>query len=215
MTPALIELMPKLQYFLVENERTSRRFISSLKLGIDIASLHFDVLDKHTPEDRAAQLCAPLLQGTSMGVMSEAGCPGVADPGNLAVRYAHAHSIRVVPIAGPSSFLMALMASGMNGQSFAFHGYLPIDKQKRIKSIKALEKTALQTGQTQIFMETPYRNNKLVADILKSCAPSTLLCIARDVTGPEEMIVTMPVSNWKRNIPELHKVPTVFLIHGN
>ena len=213
-TPALINLLPSLKYFLVEHLRTARRFISSLQLGINIESLQFEQLDKNTPDTEAHRICSPLLQGESIGLMSEAGCPGVADPGNLAVQFAHDHGIRVIPLVGPSSILLALMASGMNGQSFAFHGYLPIDKQKRIKSIKSLEKESLLKGQTQIFIETPYRNNQMFADLIKHCQPDMLLCVARDVTGADEMIYTRSIRDWRKNKPELHKIPVIFLLYG-
>jgi len=202
-----------LDYFLAENIRTSRRFISSLKLGKIIQDLHFDLLDKNTSAKEIGHLCAPLMKGKNMGVLSEAGCPGIADPGNLAVTFAHQHNIEVIPLVGPSSIFMALMASGLNGQSFTFHGYLPIDKQKRIQTIKAIEKDAINKNQTQIFMETPYRNNPLFADLLKYCRPYTRLCIAKDISGEKGWIKTLTIKEWGKSKPELHKVPTVFLIY--
>lgn len=207
-------ILKSLEYFLVENIRTSRRFISSLKLGKIIENLHFETLDKKTSPKEIHKLCAPLLAGKDMGVMSEAGCPGIADPGNLAVSFAHGQNIEVIPLVGPSSIFIALMASGLNGQSFVFHGYLPIDKPRRIKAIKSLEKDAVNKKQTQIFMETPYRNDHLMDDILKNCQPFVKLCIAKDITGNMEFIKTKTIAEWRKSKPNLHKVPTVFLIYG-
>ncbi len=212
-TQQMTEVIKGLDHFLVENLRTARRFVSSLKLGRVIEEIHFKVLDKKTPEKIIQNLCAPLLAGKDMGVMSEAGCPGIADPGNLAVAFAHQHNILVVPLVGPSAIFIALMASGFNGQSFTFHGYLPIEKQKRIQAIKSLEKDSANKKQTQIFMETPFRNDHLLLDILSACQPYTKLCIAKDINGAEEMIRTLTIKDWKKTIPPLHKVPTVFLIN--
>lgn len=203
-----------LDYFLAENIRTARRFISSLKLGRIIERLHFDVLDKKTSVKEINQLCAPLLNGNDVGVLSEAGCPGIADPGNLAVTFAHQYNIEVIPLVGPSSIFMALMASGFNGQSFVFHGYLPIDKQKRIQVIQTIQKDALNKKQTQIFMETPYRNNQLFTDLLQYCQPFLRLCVAKDISGSMELIKTHTIQEWKKSKPDLHKVPTVFLVYG-
>ncbi len=213
-TTRVQEVISRLDHYLVENLRTARRFISSLKLDISIESLRFVQLDKDTPAESISQLCAPLLTGTDMGIMSEAGCPGIADPGNLAVRFAHQHGIRVIPLVGPSSITLALMAAGFNGQSFAFHGYLPIDSQERIQAIKTLEKEAQLKRQTQIFIETPYRNNQLLGDIIKSCRSTTLLCVARDLTGPEEWAQSHTIKEWSAIKIDLHKVPTVFLIYA-
>ena len=210
--PQVLITLSQVEYFLAENLRTARRFISALKLGRPIDQLHFDLLDKRTPYQELDTLLAPLRQGHDTGVLSEAGCPGVADPGALAVAYAHRHGISVVPLVGPSSFLLALMASGFSGQSFVFHGYLPIDKAARQQAVRQMEKIARQQRQTQIFMETPYRNNALFQDIIKSCQSDTLLCVARGVTGTEEFIRTQPIRQWKQQIPDLHKVPTVFLL---
>lgn len=212
LTPQIQEVIRSLDYFLVENVRTARRFISSLKLSIVIEQLHFEVLDKNTKPEDLTNLCRPLLNGTDIGVMSEAGCPGIADPGNLAVAFAHKNGIEVIPLVGPSSIFMALMASGLNGQSFAFHGYLPIDKQKRTNSIKTLEREARKKNQTQIFMETPFRNNQLLADMLKTCRQDTRLCIARDITGSNEYIKTQTVKEWRKAKIDLHKIPTIFLL---
>ncbi|NJN27133.1 MAG: SAM-dependent methyltransferase [Cyclobacteriaceae bacterium] len=211
-TMEMNEVIGKLDYFLVENLRTARRFVSSLKLGRVIEELRFEIVDKATKPQMVAALCAPLLRGKDIGLMSEAGCPGIADPGSLAVAFAHQHEVAVVPLVGPSAIFIALMASGFNGQAFAFHGYLPIEKPKRVQAIKALERESSSKKQTQIFMETPFRNEHLLLDILTNCQPQTLLCIARDINGESEMICTKSVKDWKTSIPKLHKIPTVFLI---
>lgn len=209
---AIKERVQKINYFLVENVRTARRFFSALQIGKPIDELHFEVLDKRTSPEVIPHIFQPVFKGHDMGILSEAGCPGIADPGALAVNYAHQHHIRVVPLVGPSSILLALMASGFSGQSFTFHGYLPIDKQQRIQTIKRLEKLSQQHHQTQIFMETPYRNKQLLQDILLHCHAETNICVAKDVTGPDEYIRSMKVKEWKSNKPDLHKVPTVFLL---
>ncbi len=207
------ETVNKLSYFLVENVRTARRFLSSLRIERPISELHFEELNKRTTEAELSTFFAPVIKGSDVGIMSEAGCPGVADPGALAVNFAHNHHIQVIPLVGPSSFLLALMASGFNGQSFVFHGYLPIDKGERSKAIKQLERNAQEQQQTQIFMETPYRNNQLLEAILRSCRNNTKLCVAKGLTGPDEFIKTMLIQDWKKNKPDLHKVPTVFLLY--
>ncbi|WP_226391236.1 SAM-dependent methyltransferase [Penaeicola halotolerans] len=200
------------KYYLVENLRTARRYIGSLKTGVVIDELHFEILDKKTTPAEVAKLMGPALQGQPIGVISEAGCPGVADPGALAVAFAHQKGIKVCPLVGPSSFLLALMASGFNGQSFTFHGYIPIQKKERIDFIKQMERHA-QKKQTQLFMETPFRNNHLLEDILQHCQPDTLLCIAKNITGADEMIQTKSIKDWRKAKPDLHKVPTVFLLY--
>jgi 16S rRNA (cytidine1402-2'-O)-methyltransferase len=210
LSPQIKEVVGELNVFFVENVRTARRFISSLKLGKVIDDLTFIELHKDTPESVTAQELKKLTQNA--GVISEAGSPGVADPGAVAVHLAHQMGIRVVPLVGPSSILLALMSSGMSGQSFAFHGYLPIDRALRKKEIQNLEREARQRQQTQIFMETPFRNNQLMEAVLEACAPDTLLCIACNVTAPDEFIKTMSVKNWKSNLPDLHKKPTIFII---
>ncbi len=211
-TPQVKEVVKKLDTFLAENIKSARRFISALELGITIEELKFAELSKRTTEDDLMEALQPLFFGNDMGIISEAGCPGVADPGALAVKIAHENNNKIVPLVGPSSFLMALMASGLNGQSFAFHGYLPIDKKERQQVIRNLERNARQLGQTQIFMDTPYRNNQLLQDVLKNCSPSTYLCVAKDITGKQEWIKTMPVSIWRKQKHDFHKIPAVFLI---
>ena len=211
-TIEMTQVIKSLTYYLAENLRTARRFISSLKLDINIEELNLKILDKKTPTKEINRLCAPLLKGKNMGVMSEAGCPGIADPGNLAIMFAHEHNVDVVPLVGPSSIFMALMASGLNGQSFVFHGYLPIHKQRRAQSIKAIEKDAINKKQTQICMETPYRNKHLFDDFLANCHPYTRLCVAKDISGSAQTIKTYTIKEWKNHKPELHKIPCIFLI---
>ena len=210
--PQIKEVVAALSYFLVENIRTARRFISSLNIDKKIEDIQFAELNKNTSPEDIPALLAAVPPGQDIGIMSEAGCPGIADPGALAVAYAHHQHFRVVPIPGPSSIFLALMASGMSGQAFAFHGYLPIQAGDRIKAIKLLEKEAFQRQQTQIFMETPYRNNKLVEDLLIHCRPDTRLCIAKNITGSDEFIQTKTITVWKKSLPDLHKVPVIFLV---
>ena len=210
LTPQIKDVITNLNVFFAEDIRTARRFISSLKLGKVIDQITFFELNKDThPLDTRQQLMT-LTQNA--GVISEAGCPGIADPGSVAVKFAHDLGISVVPLVGPSSILLALMASGMSGQSFIFHGYLPIDKVERKKEIQQLEKDAFHKRQTQIFMETPFRNNQLLNAILETCQPDTMLCIASSLTSPEEFVKTWSVRYWRKNVPDLHKKPTIFII---
>ena len=202
------------KYFLAENVRTSRRFISSLELGVAIEELNFEELNKDTPPEHMEKLAQPLLKGHDMGILSESGIPGVADPGAKMVEYAHKKNIKVVPLSGPSSLILALAASGLNGQKFAFKGYLPIEKDQREKAIKTLEKISSQHKETQLFIETPYRNNQLLESLLATCRDETLLCVAKDVTGDQEDIRTLTIRQWKKQTIDLHKIPTVFLLQG-
>lgn len=204
------ELM-NIHSFLAEDVRTARRFLSSLKIYDSIEPLQFSVLNKDTRANELSSLFTPVMEGKNLGVLSESGCPGVADPGALAVRFAHRNGITVVPLVGPSSILLSLMASGLNGQQFAFHGYLPIDGKDAGDAIKNLEKESRSKNQTQIFIETPYRNNPVKAHLLKSLHPETLLCIAVDVTGKDEFIQMLSVSEWRQKPIELPKLPAVFL----
>ena len=204
----------RLRYFIVENIRTARRYLRLLDSKMDIDNSVFFVLDKHTGPTEFASFLAPIAEGHDIGVISEAGCPGVADPGAEIVKIAHQKGIEVMPLVGPSSILLALMGSGMNGQNFAFKGYLPIDKIERAKVIKQLETRSAKEKQTQLFIEAPYRNNALAKDLLKLCRPETLLCIACHVTLPDEYIVTRPISEWKGKLPDMHKKPTMFLIQA-
>jgi 16S rRNA (cytidine1402-2'-O)-methyltransferase len=213
-SPQVQEVISHTKIFLVENPRSARRYISSLKLGINIEELHMEVLDKDIPPEQVSRLMMPLLNGADIGVISEAGCPGIADPGALAVAYAHQKGIQVVPISGPSSMFLALMGSGFSGQSFAFHGYLPIDKKERAMTLKRLEQESLREKRAQLFMETPFRNNQLLADALASLSPQTKLCIAKNLTAADELIQTKTISDWKNHPLDLHKVPTVFILQA-
>lgn len=213
-SPQIKDVVRNTQYYAVENLRTARRYISSLRLGITIEELQMQILDKKTKEHQVGQILAPLLDGHDVGVISEAGCPGIADPGALAVEFAHKRGIKVVPLTGPSSMFLALMASGFNGQSFAFHGYIPIDKKARIEAIKKLESDSAANYRTQIFMETPFRNNHLLEDLKNTLNPSTRLCVAKNITGQDELIQTKTVADWKKTNLDLHKIPTVFLIYA-
>lgn len=207
-------LISRLDYYVVENARTARRFISSLKTGRVIDQLQFELLNKDTRQREVSKMLQPLLKGNDVGLMSEAGCPGIADPGALLVEAAHRKNIRVIPLVGPSSIFMALMASGFNGQSFSFQGYLPIDNSHKTSTIQFMEREAVKWKRTQIFMETPYRNNKLLDDLVRICNPHTRLCIACNISSEEEFIQTKSLEQWKRNKPELHKKPTMFLLYG-
>lgn len=209
--PSVIEALKQINHFLAEDVRTARRYLSSLKVYESIEPLEFKVLNKDTKEQELKELFTPILEGNNVGILSESGCPGIADPGALAVKYAHQHGIDVIPLTGPSSILLALMASGLNGQKFAFHGYLPIDSKESQETIKELEKESRSKHQTQIFIETPYRNNPVTANLLKALHEDTWLCIAIDVTGKDESIVTKPVKEWRKHKPELPKSPAVFL----
>ncbi len=208
-------MLPSIQYFLAEDIRTARRYLSSLKVYDSIEPLHFQVLDKKTKAGQLKELFQPLEAGNNLGILSESGCPGVADPGALAVHYAHAHGIQVVPLVGPSSLLLSLMASGLNGQRFAFHGYLPIDAKDRQQSIRELEKESKQKNQTQLFIETPYRNQAVFNDLVKTLGPVTWLTVAYDITGNAEMIKTNTVANWRKEKLQLDKLPCVFLLLVN
>ncbi len=209
----VIAVARKLKHFVVEQPKSARQFLSALKPEQAIQSLHFATLNEHTAAKDLAELLAPLLAGHDVGIISEAGCPGVADPGADLVNLAHRHSIRVVPLVGPSSILLALMASGLNGQCFAFHGYLPIEETARNKAIVALEAESAKRKQTQIFIETPYRNEKLFGALLAHCRPYTLLCVATDITLPGEQIQTRPIEQWKSQpIQQLNKHPSLFLL---
>jgi len=202
------------KHFLVENVRTARRFISEMKLGIKIDDLQFFELTKDSKISDVKKILQNLKNSDCkhLGVLSEAGCPGVADPGALAVQLAHQMNIEVEPLVGPSSILLALMASGFSGQSFVFHGYLPIEKPNRIKRIEILEKEVLKSGQTQIFMETPYRNNAMFEDLMQNCHPETLLSISADIKSEESFSKTLTIQQWKSQIPDLHKKPCIFLL---
>ena len=202
-----------LDYYIVENEKTARKFIKSICPEKVQASLHLSSLNKHTQDAEYKKMIQDCVEGKNVGLMSEAGCPGVADPGAVIIKLAHEKGIQVVPLVGPSSILLALMASGMNGQSFAFNGYIPIDASEKKLAIKNLEKLSISKNQSQLFIETPYRNNKMLEDILSSLHPETYLCVACDITLPTEYIKTMRVVNWKKTKIDLHNRPTIFIIH--
>lgn len=207
----LTSTVGRLTYFLCEDVRSARRFVSNLKVVSSVEALRFEKLDKDTPESDLPELMAPIHKGIDIGVMSEAGCPGVADPGALAVAYAQKNNIVVVPLVGPSSLLLALMASGLNGQRFAFQGYLPIDAQEATAAIQVLERESGSKGQTQIFIETPHRNNRTLDLLLKTLKPTTQLCLGINLTAPDASVLTRTVSDWRQEKPHLEKVPVTFL----
>jgi 16S rRNA (cytidine1402-2'-O)-methyltransferase len=209
----VINLISTLDEFIVEDERTARRFLKSIGYARSLDSLILHTLNKHTDTSEIQTFINSLLSGKNVGLLSEAGCPCIADPGAVIVQLAHENNITVKPLVGPSSILLALIASGFNGQNFSFHGYLPIDKNQRIKKIKELESKIKHEDQTQIFIETPFRNMQLLNDILNSCNSSTLLCIAADITGSSEFIETRTISEWKIKIPELNKRTVIFLLY--
>lgn len=209
--PESKRLIRQLDYFLVEDVRTARRFISSLKLGITIEELKFEILNKKTPEQQIERILAPLKSGKSIGLMSEAGCPGIADPGAKAIAKAHDWGCKVFPLTGPSAVFLALMSSGFNGQQFCFHGYLPIKPPELARKIKELEDESAKKQQTQIFIEAPYRNNKLLKQLLNTLNPGTRLCVAKDLTGADEQVISKYVKDWKADEIEMHKIPSIFL----
>mgnify|MGYP000344534624 CR=1 FL=1 len=203
-----------IDHYIVENEKTARRFIKKISPRKSQPGLRVSILNKYTEVEEIPVLLASCLEGYDTGILSEAGCPGIADPGADVVRIAHDKGIQVVPLVGPSSIVLAVMASGMNGQSFAFNGYLPIDTSERKSAIKRLEKLSRDSKQSQLFIETPYRNDKLFAELIKTIHPSTRLCIACDITLPTEFIATKTATDWKRTKVELHKRPAIFIIQG-
>lgn len=199
--------------FIAENEKTARRFIKTIAPEVPQPELKFSILNKHTEPSEHRPMLRPCENGENVGLMSEAGCPGIADPGAVIVKLAHEMGIQVVPMVGPSSILLAMMASGMNGQNFAFNGYLPIDKSEKKSALRNFEKLSYEKGQSQIFIETPYRNNKMLEDILQALHPETHLCVAADVTLASEYIRTMPVKSWKKEKTDLQNRPAIFIIH--
>jgi 16S rRNA (cytidine1402-2'-O)-methyltransferase len=211
LSPAIKNTIKDLSYFVCENARSARRFVSSLHVHSSIESLNFDELDKDTSSSEIPTLLMPLLQGKDMGLLSDAGCPAIADPGAMAVAYAHQQGIKVVPLVGPSSMVLALMASGLNGQQFAFHGYLPVDSKEAGDSIRNLERESKEKNQTQLFIETPYRNNQMLANLLRTLHPNTRLCLAINLTARDESIICQSVSEWKKQDMKLEKVPVTYL----
>ena len=206
------QIISNLKYFIVENLRSARRFLKQVNREIDIDELTFFELNEHTNLVDLQSFIAPLLNGNDVGIISEAGCPCTADPGAAVVELAHKKGIKIVPLVGPSSILLSLMASGFNGQNFAFNGYLPIDKKARIHKLKILENRALSENQTQIFIETPYRNNQLLQDIVENLKPQTKLCVACELTTTNEFIKTSQLSDWKKNKADFNKKPAIFLM---
>ena len=211
--PDVIKVAQTLEHFVVESEKSARQFLSAIKTIKPVRELTLNLLNEHTLDKDVAALLAPLLAGKDVGLMSDAGCPGVADPGAKLVALAHQKNIKVVPSVGPSSILLSLMGSGLNGQQFAFLGYLPVDKAQRIQKLKEIEKRAQTHHETQIFIETPYRNMHMLEAILSTCHASTRLCIASQVSLSDEFIATKTISGWKQSaLPDLHKKPVVFLL---
>lgn len=214
--PALhSEIINRIKHYVVENEKTARKWLKEMGLQTAQSELKIEVYGKHSEKQSLSTYFKALKEGQDIALMSEAGCPGIADPGADLVAEAHRLGIQVIPLVGPSSILLSLMASGFNGQSFAFHGYLPIDKAARSKRLKELENLAERFNQTQLFIETPFRNNQVLDDMLKSCHPQTQLCIACDITAPSEFIQSKTLANWKKEKPELHKRPAIFLLYKN
>ncbi len=210
-TPYLVDTINAVKEYIVENEKTARRFLKEAGLKTPQSELLIHDYGKHNRDSGLKEFFTGLMAGNDVGLMSEAGCPGIADPGADIVAEAHRKGIKVVPLVGPSSILLALMASGFNGQSFTFHGYIPIDKLERAKKIKELEALA-EKKQTQIFIETPFRNDSMLEDVLKHCKPQTRLCIACDITASTEFIKTMSIGDWKKQVPDLRKRPAIFLL---
>ena len=202
-----------IRHFIVEDVRSARRFLRSVDAQFDIDGSQFFELNKHTSPADISGFLKPLIDGKPMGVISEAGCPAVADPGADVVANAQRKGLKVVPLVGPSSIILSVMASGFNGQSFAFHGYLPIKPDERAKRLRQLEQRVYSEDQTQLFIETPYRNNKMVDDILRNCRPQTRLCIAANITCEGEYVRTRTVKEWKGHVPDLSKIPCIFLIY--
>ncbi len=207
------QVIPEVKYFIVENTRNARRFLKMIDKEINIDELVFFELNEHSKDTDIPGFLQPLESGNHVAVISEAGCPGIADPGAGVVRLAHARGYRVIPLVGPSSVVLALMASGMNGQNFAFRGYLPVKPAERINAIRQIERYAWENSQTQLFIETPYRNNQVFGDLLKYLKNETLLGIAADLTGEDEYISVAAVSEWKNRKPELHHRPAVFMVY--
>lgn len=209
------DVVRSLTVFVVENERTARRFLKRIDQAIQIDALRFFILDKDTQATQRHEMLKPLLDGVDVGIISEAGCPGIADPGADLVELAHLKDIRVVPLVGPSSILLAMMSSGMNGQSFAFNGYLPVKKNEKDEAVKRFELRSIKERQAQVFIEAPYRNTQLFDDLLTMLKPTTKLCVACDITLDSELIVTRTVAQWKGKKPDIQKRPTIFIFQGS
>ncbi len=209
-----LEILRRIQIFMVENEKSARKFIKTVLPEKKQSELEIYILDKNTASEELYELSNLFGRGEPIGIISEAGLPAVADPGSKLVKLAHEKGIQVIPLVGPSSILLALMASGMNGQQFKFNGYLPIDKPERKKAIQKLEQESRTTHCTQIFMETPYRNNQLLEDLVKFCQPTTNLCIAANLTMDDEFILTQSIKNWAKKKTDFHKKPAIFLLES-
>ena len=208
-----IEVARALNYFVVETPKAARQFIKSLRTVRPIQSIDFATLDINTPPERVPQMLEPAFNGADLGLLSDAGCPGVADPGALLVAAAHRAGLRVVPLVGPSAVLLALMAAGMNGQQFAFHGYLPVPAEARIKALRALDEAVARNGVTQIYIETPYRNDAMLAATLAACRATTELCVAADLTLPTEQVIRRPIAKWRDAArTSLSRRPAIFLL---
>lgn len=211
--PAIKEYILKTDYFFVENEKTARKVIKFFCPEKKQPDLKLFILDKYSENSDLKEAQNLMKAGQDFGLLSEAGLPCIADPGNIIVKWCHENDIQVVPVNGPSSIILALVSSGFNGQEFTFHGYLPIDKSQKSQKIKFLETQVQKTGYSQIFMETPYRNNQLFEDLLRSLSPNTRLCIAANINHPtDEFIKTLSIKDWQKNKPELHKIPAVFVL---
>ncbi len=207
-----IAIVSMIKHFIVENVRSARRFLKACDKSIDIDQLTFFTLNEHTDPTSIPSMLKPLAEGSSMGIISEAGCPAIADPGADVVAIAQQRGYNVVPLVGPSSILLSLMGSGFNGQSFAFNGYLPIDQAVRNNKLKEMERRIRRERQSQIFIETPYRNNKLIEEISRSMPSDLLLCVASDITGPNQSIITRKLSQWSKAKYNYNKIPTIFLL---
>ncbi len=212
--PLLVKkAVEEIDHYFVEHEKAARKFIKSIVPRKAQGEIALNLINKFTDESEIPAMLEPCRQGLDMGIISDAGCPAIADPGALVVRQAHREGIKVVPLVGPSSILLAFMASGMNGQAFAFNGYLPIDKRERKQALKKLEKLSRESGQSQAFIETPYRNNQLMEAMMQSLSDDTDLCVATDITLPTEYILTQTISDWKKTRVDLNKRPTLYIIH--
>lgn len=213
--PAFVrQHIAELGHYIVEHPKTARQFLKQVGCVLPLQRISMQILDEHTQGRDFGDLLSPLLEGQDVGLLSEAGCPAVADPGAGLIRLAHQKGIRVVPLVGPSSIILALMASGLNGQRFTFHGYLPVENIMRAKKIVELEKDSVVKDQTQIFIETPYRNQKLLEAIILACRNDTNLCIASSLTQENEYISTKTIKEWKHSLPDLHNKPAIFLLQG-
>lgn len=208
----LIQTVAGIRYFIVENEKSARRFLVGCGMREVLNEVEFGILNEHTPPKDYGFILEPLFEGKDTGIISDAGCPGIADPGAELVAIAHSNSIDVIPLIGPSSIILSLMASGLNGQKFSFRGYLPAKSADRIKELKELERKSGRNNETQIFIEAPYRNMQLLEDMIKVLSPETRVCVACNLTQQDQYVKTKQVKNWKNNLPAIHNKPTIFLL---